>query len=299
MRVIVFAANGAILKSTAAEYNITGEITMSINLGEKIRNLRKAKNISQEKLASYLGVSFQAVSKWENGVTMPDVTMIPALASFFEITTDELFDFNVYETEQKVMKLCYEAAELRGKDDARSEAMLREGLKQYPGNDIILNNLLYTMRSPERSDEVIDICVALIESTKYDDVKYDALRILAETYKQKGEYALTKSTIERIPELYFTKLELDARLLEGEEMYRSAWLQKQLSAESLVEMTLILAGYYEKNGDTANARIQLEIALGVVRAFKNDVVHEEGSKTFYDYYGREAEENIVKRLEAM
>ena len=48
-----------------------------IKLGEKIKSLRKQKNISQEVFANYLGVSFQAVSKWENGNTMPDVTMIP------------------------------------------------------------------------------------------------------------------------------------------------------------------------------------------------------------------------------
>lgn len=42
---------------------------MSIRIGEKIRSLRKQKNISQEVLAQYLGISFQAVSKWENGVS--------------------------------------------------------------------------------------------------------------------------------------------------------------------------------------------------------------------------------------
>ena len=57
---------------------------MNIRLGEKIRTLRKSKNISQEVLANYLGVSFQAVSKWEKGETLPDVTLIPAIACFFE-----------------------------------------------------------------------------------------------------------------------------------------------------------------------------------------------------------------------
>ena len=79
---------------------------MNIRLGEKIRTLRKSKNISQEVLANYLGVSFQAVSKWEKGETLPDVTLIPAIACFFEVSTDELFDFNRLETEEKVLKLC-------------------------------------------------------------------------------------------------------------------------------------------------------------------------------------------------
>ena len=64
---------------------------MEIRIGEKIKSLRKAKNISQEVLAKYLGISFQAVSKWEKGDTMPDVAMIPAIASFFGVSTDELF----------------------------------------------------------------------------------------------------------------------------------------------------------------------------------------------------------------
>ena len=63
---------------------------MNITLGTKIRELRKARNLSQETLAQILGVSFQAVSKWENGTTMPDVMMIPAIASFFNVSTDGL-----------------------------------------------------------------------------------------------------------------------------------------------------------------------------------------------------------------
>lgn len=73
---------------------------MTVNLGEKIRQLRKGKGISQEVLAQYLGVSFQAVSKWETGTTLPDVTLIPAIASFFGVSTDELFDYNRLEAER-------------------------------------------------------------------------------------------------------------------------------------------------------------------------------------------------------
>ena len=63
---------------------------MSINLGENLKRLRKDKNISQEKLAQYLNVSFQAVSKWENSTTCPDISLLPDIARFFGITVDEL-----------------------------------------------------------------------------------------------------------------------------------------------------------------------------------------------------------------
>lgn len=226
---------------------------MNIKIGEKIKLLRKQKNISQEVLAQYLGVSFQAVSKWENETTMPDITMVPAIASFFGVSTDELFDFNLMEIEQNVERICDEAYLYRDNDPAKSEAILRDGLKKYPGNDILLNNLLYTMRSPERSTEVIALCKSLIESTKYDDVKYDALRILAETYKEQGEYELVRVTLEKLPELYFTKLELQAELLEGEEMVVAARKQLGLSLDSVIAMAKLLAEQFKQAGDSAQA----------------------------------------------
>ncbi len=223
---------------------------MNIKIGEKIKSLRKQKNISQEVLAQYLGVSFQAVSKWENETTMPDITLVPAIASFFGVSTDELFDFNLMEIELHVEEICKESWQYRDTDPAKSEAILREGLKKFPGNDILLNNLLYTMRTPERAAEVITLCKSLIESTKLDDVKYDTLRILAETYKEQGEYELVKVTLDKIPELYFTKLELQAELLEGEEMAKAAIKQLGLSLDSAVEMSKILTSYYDATDNT-------------------------------------------------
>ena len=60
------------------------------NIGQIIANLRKEKGVKQEELASYLNVSAQAVSKWENGGT-PDIEHIPAIADYFGVTTDEIF----------------------------------------------------------------------------------------------------------------------------------------------------------------------------------------------------------------
>lgn len=61
-----------------------------MNLGKTILQLRRANNITQEDLAAELGVTAAAVSKWENGNTLPDVLMLCALADYFHVTTDEL-----------------------------------------------------------------------------------------------------------------------------------------------------------------------------------------------------------------
>lgn len=56
----------------------------------KIAELRKDKGIGQQDLADVLGVSFQAVSKWETGITMPDITLLPSIAEYFNVSVDEL-----------------------------------------------------------------------------------------------------------------------------------------------------------------------------------------------------------------
>ena len=61
-----------------------------MNIGKNILEQRKQKNITQEELAAELGVTAAAVSKWENGYTLPDILMLCALADYFGVTTDEL-----------------------------------------------------------------------------------------------------------------------------------------------------------------------------------------------------------------
>lgn len=65
-----------------------------MNLGKMILELRKKKNVTQDELAAELGVTAAAVSKWENGYTLPDILMLCALADYFAVTTDELLGRN-------------------------------------------------------------------------------------------------------------------------------------------------------------------------------------------------------------
>ena len=255
-----------------------------MKLGEKIKTLRKQKNISQEVFANYLGVSFQAVSKWETGNTMPDVTMIPAIASFFGVSTDELFDFNLFEMEKQVEAICHESWKYRENDPAKAERILREGLQRFPGNDIILNNLLYTLDYQTRADEVIALCKALMESTKDDSVKYDACRILASCYQENGQKDLVKPTLEIIPEIYFSKLELMATLLDGEDSYEAAQKQKNLSAEDLIDMLIVIGKRLREDGEFEKANSQFRIALRVMDAFEDDFIESKWFKaTVYEY----------------
>lgn len=107
---------------------------MNIKLGDKIKTLQKTHNLPQEKLAEYLGVSFQAVSKWENNIAFPDISLIPTLANFFGINIDDLFGFDLKEVNDKVNAICEEAYSYRQSDPFKSEEILLKGLEQFPNN---------------------------------------------------------------------------------------------------------------------------------------------------------------------
>lgn len=63
---------------------------MANTLGSRIAEYRKKKGMTQDQLAEHLGVSSQAVSKWENDLSCPDITLLPQLADYFNVTIDEL-----------------------------------------------------------------------------------------------------------------------------------------------------------------------------------------------------------------
>lgn len=75
-----------------------------MNLGDRIKMLRRKNNLTQERLADLLCVSCQAVSKWECGVSCPDLSLIAPLTKIFHVTADELLGLDQEETDRKKKK---------------------------------------------------------------------------------------------------------------------------------------------------------------------------------------------------
>lgn len=240
-----------------------------MNIGNKIRELRKQRGITQEQLAESIGISFQAVSKWENNIALPDIALVPVLASYFGVSMDELFDFNLKEIEHAVRIITEKAYQYRESNPAESRRILEEGLKKYPENDILLNNLLYVLDYSVKPDETIAIASKLIEKTNQNDVKYDALRFLAYAYKAKGDLESAEAAIEQIPEIYFTKLTEKAYLLSGKAKFEAAEKQKWISFENLLQMMWKLAEYYEENGKIDKAIAETKKALNLISIIGN------------------------------
>lgn len=119
---------------------------MKLNIGETIKKLRKEREITQEEFAEVLGVSCQSVSRWENENCYPDIELIPTIADFFGISTDRLL--SVDETKEKEAVNRYlEAFQLAiSKGDVYECIRIsREGVKEFPNNYELLDNLMYAL----------------------------------------------------------------------------------------------------------------------------------------------------------
>lgn len=77
----------------------------SINISDNIAKLRRERKITQEQLAEFVGVTKASVSKWETGQSIPDVLMLPQLATFFDVSIDSLMGYEPYLSEEQIVKV--------------------------------------------------------------------------------------------------------------------------------------------------------------------------------------------------
>ena len=252
---------------------------MELQIGNRIRELRKSNGMTQEQLAELIGISFQAVSKWENNIAMPDILLVPTLARIFGVTTDELFAYNLTEMREDIEKYVDKAAKLRKSDPNEGRRILEEGLQKYPDNDILLNNLLYVLDYSKNPDETIRTASHLIDKTRESDIRYDALRFLAYAYRAKGDTKSAVKALEQIPEIYFSKLSEMAFILSGEAKFAAVEKQKWLSFETLIQMMQKIAECYEADGNPTAAAGEIERALALIEAMDG----EEKIRNFSNY----------------
>ena len=112
-----------------------------MSIGVKIKQLRTKKGISQNELSEVFHVSSQAVSKWESDTTSPDISQLPAIASYFGITIDELFDYSNVLQYQRIDHMIENGKTLTNDLFASSEQFLLSQVNQDPNNHRALSTL--------------------------------------------------------------------------------------------------------------------------------------------------------------
>jgi len=129
-----------------------------LHLPENIKKYRLLKNLTQEDVAQYLGVTPQSVSKWERGESYPDITLLPALANIFETSIDLLIGMDTIRAEATRYAIHQKAvAYQRSGDYDMAEKTYREALLIYPNKPGMILGLAGTLALKGSTAEAIEL----------------------------------------------------------------------------------------------------------------------------------------------
>lgn len=103
-----------------------------MEIGKIIKNLRVEKQVRQEDLAGYLGVSCQAVSKWETGSSLPDITLLPLIAVYFGVSIDDLFQLPCEKEYERIENMMLQERQIPPEQFSKAAAFLNRRLSENP-----------------------------------------------------------------------------------------------------------------------------------------------------------------------
>ncbi len=129
-----------------------------MQIGKKIKQLRINKGITQETLANALGVTYQAVSRWENETTTPDISMLPQISVYFGVSIDELFTFSEEARYERIANMLNEKTDLTNAEFESTELFLKKQI-QTDGNNATAVSLLarvYTHRAKSSTAAAVE-----------------------------------------------------------------------------------------------------------------------------------------------
>lgn len=192
---------------TLADYGKGMVINMTMNI--VIQEQRRKLGFTQEQVADYLGVSIPAVSKWEKGITSPDISLLPSLARLLKVDLNTLFGFTEDLSTQEIGLFCNELA-LQAMEDIPSAFKTAEAkLHEHPHNEelllnvtIILDSLLLQMPDTmsginELDSKITDWYLQLSQSNS-DIIKNSANYMRASKYIRQGKLDAAQELLDAI-----------------------------------------------------------------------------------------------------
>ncbi len=243
-----------------------------MTLSERLRYLRRQKDYTQEQLAAYLGISSQAVSRWETGATSPDISLLPMLGECFGVTMDELLGVNEEEKRREIDRIAGECEREINRNRWQEQLpILREALNRYPGNDRLLVTLMYALYAGsedetfcrEHDGEIIAIAARIAEFSRDETCRNEAKRLLFRHYCDTNRKQEALRIAESFPDIEHCYQGNIYWALEGEE--RLADLRERIS-DSLRELDWAIWAYSTHADLTDAERDKLNAMRENVRA---------------------------------
>ncbi len=157
---------------------------MKLPIAETIPRLRREKDITQEEVAREIGVTYQSVSRWENGQAYPDMELIPKIAGFFEISTDVLFGTDRNTKENKLKEHYKKIYEVQN-EPQRLYSVCKNAYEEFPREfsfGLWLCRCYIDMNIrpyKDHLDEIRDICGNILENCTIEDYRIEAMHMIA------------------------------------------------------------------------------------------------------------------------
>ncbi len=194
---------------------------MNIFLSEQLKKLRKEKGNTQEELAMHIGITTQAVSKWEREEGYPDITLLPAIASYYNVSIDDLLGVGKIEKEKKIQEYREKNTELArlGKNIERIE-LWRNAKDEFPNDLSVLHGLMYALQAESReknADEIIEYGERIMQESTDNVLRGGAIQSLCYTYYRKGDIETAKKYAKMAPIYHVTVNQMMPHLLNGKE----------------------------------------------------------------------------------
>lgn len=183
-----------------------------MNLSKNIKNLRISKKMTQEEVAQLLGTTSKSVSRWEQGITYPDITLLPLIANIFEVTVDELLGVESIKQDEYVKTLKKQGNEYAMNNDYESELLLwQEAYKKFPNNDeikislvSIMNTINIITNKLKYTDEIVKLSKNILEKSTDNLIRLKATNYLVQLYSQMDNKEMAELYAKKITRWFVT-----------------------------------------------------------------------------------------------
>ena len=209
-----------------------------MQIGNTIRMKRRTKDMTQEQLAEKMNVSISAVSQWECGKSIPDLTMIPALCSVLDVSADELLGVDQAKKKEQIQAIAEESYEVSGRGyTTEARQILIDGLKRFPDSHMLMDELMHNYAHPGSAQDkgaARRLAEKLLEESASVSVISSAVQVLTGIYRDAGETEKAEAMLERVSNIYTSREVIKPRIYKGE---KAAEANRDL-IEALMELLI-------------------------------------------------------------
>ncbi|MBQ7295585.1 MAG: helix-turn-helix transcriptional regulator [Clostridia bacterium] len=241
-----------------------------IYFAENLKRLRKEKGLTQESLADILGVSFQAISKWERGENYPDIALLPAIAAYFGVSIDMLLGADKMQSQAKIQEYLDMYDNMHLKDISSVFEEFKKAVRAFPGNFSVMIRYMELLmeekdhtRDPDynkTSKELMSIYENIQKHCTDDSIRIWSKRLMCEHLMRKYQclcneegkycsykeyYNQAKSIINELPAITDSKEIISMALGFDRETHLSTHLDAIKEMLYMLQNTIIGYCYYD------------------------------------------------------